>query len=162
MESQYSASEVLEIAEKIERYGAMFYRKAAELFNEEEVRGLFLNLADWENSHEQVFADMRSRVNKDFAGSAAFDPETYMAGNAKLMASLSVFAIAPNPSQILMGLKDKKAIITRALKLENDTIVFYKGLKSFAKDAVVIGQIDKIIEEEQRHIRILNQSLEQL
>lgn len=162
MDSGYSATEVLEIAEKIEHYGAVFYRRAAELFSGEQNREFLLGLAEWEVRHEKIFADMRRQVNEDFAGNKVFDPETYMTGNAKLMASLSVFAITPNPSQILMGLKDKSSIIKRALKLEKDTIVFYQGLKNFAKDAVAVEQIGKIIEEEQRHINILNQSLEQL
>ncbi len=162
MESKYSASEVLEIAEKIERNGAAFYRRAADLFQDEQIREVFLNLSEWEIRHEKIFTDMRRQIHKSFSGAANFDPDTYMSGNAKLMASLAVFAVGPEPGKILVGLEDKEEVFKRALKLEEDTIVFYRGLKSFAEDAATIGQIDKIIEEEQRHIRILNQSLEQL
>ncbi len=162
MESKYSASEVLEIAEKIERNGAAFYRKAADLFQDEQIQQVFLNLSEWEIRHEKIFSDMRRQVHRSFSEAANFDPETYMSSDAKLMASLAVFAIGPDPGKILVGLEDKEEIFKRALKLEEDTIVFYRGLKSFAEDAATIEQIDKIIEEEQRHIRILNQSMEQL
>jgi rubrerythrin len=162
MESKYSAYEVLEIAEKIEHNGAAFYNKAAEIFEDEQIRDVFLNLAEWEVRHEKIFADMRRQINKSFSGAANFDPETYMAGNAKLMASLAVFAIRPDPGEILIGLEDKEDVFKKALKLEKDTIVFYRGLKSFAENTDTIEQIDKIIEEEQKHIRIINQSLEQL
>ena len=162
MESKYSASEVLEIAERIERNGAAFYRKAADLFPDEKIQEVFLNLAEWEASHERIFTDMRRQIHKGFGEPEDFDPATYMPEKPKLMASLAVFAVGPDAGEVLVGIEDKEEILKRALKLEEDTIVFYSGLKSFAKDAGTAGQIDKIIEEEQLHIRILNQSLEQL
>jgi len=55
----YSAFEVFEIAEQVERNGAKLYRAEAELTSDPQARRIFLRLAEWEIRHEKVFARMK-------------------------------------------------------------------------------------------------------
>ena len=64
MTATFNTSEVLEIAEQIERNGAKFYRSAAAIFDEPEICRMLLRLADWEAKHERVFARMRRQLSE--------------------------------------------------------------------------------------------------
>jgi len=160
MDIKFNAFEVFEIAEKIERNGARFYRKAAELFDEPRIRQTFLELSDWERKHEEVFADMRKQLSEQSRELRTFEPEDDMVISAQAMAGLAVFGINPDPSDELTGKEGKKEIFKKALRKEEDTIVYFVGLKDFVSDRAGKDKIDDIIREEFRHIGILNQALE--
>jgi rubrerythrin len=161
MDIKFNAFEVFEIAEKIERNGVKFYRKAAELFDEPRIRETFLELANWERTHEKVFADMRKQLAGQSRELRTFEPEDNMAISAQAMAGLAVFGIHPDPSRELTGKEDKKEIFEKALRKEEDSIVYYVGLKDFVSDRAGKDKIDDIIREELRHIGILNQALQE-
>lgn len=75
MEIELNAFEVFEIAERIERNGAKFYSKAAELFDDAHLRVLFLQLSDWEIKHEEIFANMRKQLSEQSREFRTFRPE---------------------------------------------------------------------------------------
>ena len=56
----FSADEVFQIAEQIERNGVSFYHRAAEIVPEQQT--LFGELADMEVTHEKTFAGMRAKL----------------------------------------------------------------------------------------------------
>ncbi len=153
--------EVFDIAEQIERNGAKFYRRAAEIFDDPEISGLFLRLADWEAEHVKIFALMKKQL-------AESNPETGKSRTdenppeKKMMAGLAVFGIRPNPGNELNGRENKVDIIKRAIENEKDSIVFYSGLKDFTSTGVAIEKIDDIIKEELHHIKILNKFRERM
>src|SRR4030042_3366943 len=75
MTRTFNAFEAFEIAEQIERNGVRFYRKAAEMFDDARVSGLFLKLAEWEKAHEELFADMRTQLSEQGRRLRTFDPQ---------------------------------------------------------------------------------------
>ncbi|MHC4460612.1 MAG: ferritin family protein [Planctomycetota bacterium] len=160
MDVKFNTVEVFEIAEKIERNGVRFYRKAAELFDEPGIRKTFLELADWERTHEKVFADMRKQISEQNREPKSFEPENDIVISAQAMAGLAVFGINPDPSEELTGKESKKEIFEKALRKEEDSIVYYVGLKDFVSERAGKDKIDDIIREELRHIGILSQALE--
>ena len=85
-----NAFEVFEIAEQIERNGAKFYRKAAEQFNDPAIRKIFLELADWETRHEQIFNDMGKQLSMSNDTTRTVESEKKQF-DPKLMACLAVF-----------------------------------------------------------------------
>ncbi len=155
-----NAFEVFEIAEQIERNGAKFYRKAAEQFNEPDIRNMFLKLADWETGHEQIFKDMGKQLSKpnDKTGSPEFEKKQF---DPKLMACLAVFDTGPESVHKLRNMENILEVLKSAVEKEKDSIAFYEGLKDFAHDGDDKDKVDDIIEEEMRHIKILNQALKQ-
>ena len=155
-----NAIEVFEIAQQIERNGSMFYRKAAELFSESDISNKFLELADWEIRHEQVFKNIGQEIfklNKNKATSnlekKEFDP--------KLMACLAVFGTVSDPIYKLKSITKITEALKAAIEKEKDSIAFYEGLKDFIVDRNDQDKVDAIIKEETHHIKILNQALKQ-
>ena len=158
---EFNAFEAFEIAEKIERNGTRFYRRAAELFDDSHLSTLFLELADWEKGHEQVFANMRKQLSEQSSEMRTFRLDEKLLPEAQAMASLAVFGLKPDPSQELTGTESRAEVIAKAIEKEKDSIVYYTGLKDFVPPRAGKGKIDEIIAEEMRHVRILNQSLRQ-
>ncbi len=54
MTCELTAFEVLEIAEKMEREAARFYRKAAGMYHDPSLSKLFSDLAQWEKRHVRI------------------------------------------------------------------------------------------------------------
>jgi rubrerythrin len=160
MSRTFSATEVFEIAEQIERNGAVFYRKAAQRFRDSEAGGIFAKLADREVEHEAAFAALRKQLAKEPEELSRFDSED-LPVDAKAMAGLSAFGINADATDELAGCKTQVDALKIALQKEKDTIVFYTGLKEFVPVAVAVKEIGNIIAEELRHVRIMIEALEE-
>jgi rubrerythrin len=156
-----NAFEAFEIAEKIERNGAQFYRKAASICDDSEIQELFLRLADWEIQHEKIFAKMKKQIIGSNAESMSFRPDETLP-DPRVMAGLAIFGIRSEPTEELNGKEERIDILRFAVEKEKDSIVFYNGLKDFLSHASDIEQIDRIIKEEMNHVRILHASLNRI
>jgi rubrerythrin len=154
----FNASDVLEIAEQIERNGTDFYIRAAELFDDPDICQMFLRLAEWETEHEGTFAQMKQQLSEHSRQASTSEPDDLLP-DPRVMAGLAVFGIRSDPAEELRGRLEKTDIIRIAVEKEKDSIVFYHGLKEFVPAGADKGKIDDIIKEEMRHIVILDQSL---
>lgn len=157
---EFNAFEVFEIAEKIERNAVKFYRRAAELFDDSRTHNMFLQLAEWEAAHEQVFADMRKQLSEQGPELRTFKPENDVVFDAQSMAGLAVFGSRMDPSVELTGKESITDVLKSAVEKEKDTIIFYTGLKDFVSAEAGKDKIADIIKEEMHHIRILKESLQ--
>ena len=63
MAGELNAYAVLDIAERMERDAARFYRKAAGICDDPKLCKLFADLAQWERRHLELFAEMRERLS---------------------------------------------------------------------------------------------------
>jgi rubrerythrin len=151
----FNAFEVFEIAEQIERNGARFYRRAAEIFDGPDICKVFLRLAEWEIKHERTFAGMKRQLSE-----LSREPRSVSAGerlpDPTVMAGLAAFGIRPDPADELVGRQNEADTLRMAVQKEKDAIVFYNGLKEFVPAGGAKDKIDDIIKEEMRHVRILN------
>ncbi len=160
MSYAYSADDVFEMAVRIEKNGAAFYRDAAGRIAAPEAKTLLNRLADMEEGHERTFSRMREKLTRpDAAG--MFDPEGEAAGYLKALADARVFAEkrppdAPAGRPVEKTLED---ILMEAIGAEKDSIVFYLGMKDMAADAEDKRRIDAVIKEEMQHIRLLSTEL---
>jgi len=159
MSRTFSAIEVFEIAEQIERNGRIFYSKAAERFRDSDAGGIFARLADWEVKHEAAFAALRKHLAKEPEHLSGIVPED-LPVDARVMAGLSAFSIHADSTGELDRCKTQADALKIALHKEKDTIVFYTGLKEFVPVDVAASEIDGIIAEELRHVRIIIEALE--
>jgi rubrerythrin len=160
MNVTFNAFEIFEIAEKIERNGVKFYRKAAELFDDARARKMFLRLADWEAEHEQVFADMRNELSAQGPEFRTFEVENDVVFDAQSMAGLAVFGNSMDPAMELTGKESIVDILNGAIEKEKDSIIFYTGMRAFIPAEAGQDKIADIIKEEMHHVRILKQSLQ--
>lgn len=157
---RFNASEILEIAEQIKCNASRFYFKAVELFTDPGVRNTLLELADWETKYEDIFRDMREQLSEQDGGIRLSEFEYDTLPHVRAMAGLTVFAAKPYPLRWLTGRESKQEILKKTIKDELDIVVFFRGLKNFARDRVARDKIDNIIEEEIRLVDILKQLLE--
>lgn len=156
MSIDFNADEVFEIAEQIERNGAIFYRKAAKNISDTNEKKLLLNLAEMEDEHEQTFKTMRSELSRDEKVMTTFDPDGESESYLRSLADTRVFYEKD------IDLTSLKEILKSAITAEKDSIVFYVGMKDVVPAHLGKDKLDGIIKEEMSHIRLLSKKLIEL
>jgi len=159
MSEPFGADDVFAMAEKIEKNGAEFYRKASQKSNDPQTKELFEGLAKWELSHREIFATMRNEYAADKDAPLIFDPESEAGMYLKAMADGHVFDVSVDVSKFFSGKETTKDIFKTALKMERDSIIFYLGLKDVVASTTGKEKVSDIINEEMRHIAFLNKQL---
>ena len=159
MSFELNGDEILEMAVQIERNGARFYRKAAELVEEATVRKLFQDLAAWEDGHERAFATIRTDLAQQEREPRVFDPEHETSMYLRAMADGHVFDARVDPADRLTGKESAEDILRMAIGQEKDSIVFYTGLKEMISQTAGRERIEEIIKEEMGHIGFLNREI---
>ena len=148
MSYEFNADEILKMAEQIERNGARFYRKAAEVLQNKRVRRLLLDLATWEEGHEKVFVTMRANLTEQERQPTAFDPKSESTLYLRSMADGHVFDVRQDPTTLLTGKETVEEILRLAIGQEKDSIIFYLGLKEFTPKQQGKEKIEGVIKEE--------------
>lgn len=83
------------------------------------------------------------------------------AATSRPQAPTAVFGDRADPSKELTGRETKADVLRMAIQREKDAIAYYTSLKEFVPGDDVEA-IKDILSEEDRHVRILTQSLEQI
>jgi len=161
MSITFSSSELLEIAERIEGDGHNFYRKAAELFDNPYTRDLLIKLANWENKHKTLFASLREQIPSLDQQDSNIDSDDDLSLYLQAMEGLDVFTATEDTTDELTGNERMENVLKIALGKEKDSIVYFLALKAFVPTETGKRKIDDIIEEEIRHIAILNKSIKE-
>jgi len=159
MAAVFSADEVLQIAEQIERNGESFYRAVAQRVPEESQKQVLLSLAGMEETHRKTFSEMRANLRESERQPTTFDPEGQTADYLLALADRRVFDIAEDPTELLTGEEVVEEILCTAIDLEKDSIIFYLGMKDVVPPKFGGGKLDAIIKEEMNHITILTRQL---
>jgi rubrerythrin len=159
MTRELSAFEVLQIAEQMEREAAKFYRRAAEMYNDPSISKLFSGLAQWEEGHLQVFADMREHFSEQAWERGRFSPDRI--GVSRLGVPPAVFSERSEPTKELTGNETRAEVLRLALQKERYTLGYYTALTELALGPDNIKVIRSILQEEGKHVRILDQALGQ-
>jgi rubrerythrin len=153
MTYDFTANDVFEMAEQLERNGARFYRNAAKNAGDPEANTFLIRLAEMEDAHEKTFAFLRSNLSEKGKAATIFDPQHESALYLRALADTKVFF------EKEIDLSSMKAILKAAILAEKDSIVFYLGMKDLVPDKLGKDELDKIIKEEMGHIRILSKEL---
>lgn len=149
--SMFRASEILEMAVRIEKQGIAFYNACLESELEEEVAGVFRYLIEQERHHINTFKTMRRDLED-------YDlPESYAGETGSYMDSFVNEAIFFSPKQAaekVKSLSDPLQAIDFGIQFENRSINFYEEMKEIVP-ASEGEKIDDVIEQERRHIERL-------
>jgi rubrerythrin len=159
---QFHVFDVLRIAEEVERKAAKFYLCAAQGSPDPECRGIYYGLAAWRARRQQAWARLRRKYSERTGEFGTFDPDNYVLSNPQVMAGLTCFAASWESHGGPAGHDRPEQIVHDAIRRSRDTIVFYQGLKGFALGSESRTLIDRMIAEENRHIRLLSRSLERI
>jgi len=150
--SAFTASDIVEFAIRIEENGANFYRFAVQIARDEDTKNLFEKLADAELHHKKTFERILGAMDK------TAPPEGYAGEYAAYLHNYVDNAIIFKKEVLDQGLtkvKDSLSALDFALQREMDSILYYHEIKGLVP-AHEHGTIDKIIEEERRHVDMLS------
>jgi len=139
------ASEVFEIAIKIEENGEAFYRKTANK-GDKQFKQIFEWLADEEVKHKATFEKMLSKV-EDYKPAESYPGEYF----AYMRSYADRLIFTPDKlEKEISKIADKNDAIEFAIQREIESILYYIEVKSLVPEGQR-GEIDKIINEERRH-----------
>lgn len=162
---RYNAEELFQMAESVERDGAAFYREAAQATNNQDLVDLLTQLADWEDRHRQRFAAMRNELPPEAQHEAGpGDPvEEHAADYLQAFVDGKVF---PDPTRAerssYPNLEVPEDVLDYALGREKDTIVFFLTVQGQVPKFWGHDRIRAIIDEELKHVHILEQKRREL
>ena len=142
----FKASEILQIAMRIEENGEKMYSHAVTLTDDPKLKELLGLLAGEETKHKKVFVEMVSNLEN------YEPPETYPGEYfAYLRAYADSIVFPPDEMQEeLEDLYDVEEAIEFAMQREIESILYYIETKSVVPKSQA-DQIDKIIAEERKH-----------
>lgn len=158
-EITWNADEVFEIAEQIEIDGANFYRKAASVSSDQQLKTLLLELADQEDQHKQTFSKIRAEMKKELNLDDSWDPEGIVRTYLQRFASGQVFDIKVKPEELLSRIDTPLKVLQLAIGLEKDSIAFYVGIVQMVPESLGKQWVEKIIQEEMKHIIVLTKEM---
>lgn len=159
----YNADEVFQMAEQIERNGAIFYTRAAEMVSNPEVKELLSDFAKWELKHEEMFAKIRNEINSQKEVVAdQYDIDDVVGAYLRSIADGYVFDVHENPEDVLVGDENLEQIIALAIEAEKNSIVFYVGIQQDMPKGLGRNRIDQIIREEMTHINLLSRVMSKI
>lgn len=149
MANEFTATDIFDIAIQIEQNGARFYRRAANLVDQENHKQFLTSLADMEDDHENTFSAMKDQLTDAASATAVFDPENENTRYLKALADTRVFFEKDQPEPSMKG------ILTAAIAAEKDSIAFYLGIRELVPEKLGRSRVEGIIKEEMRHIQLL-------
>ncbi len=149
----FNADDIFEMAERMERNGAKFYRTAAEKVADSSAKDFLLELAGMEDEHEKTFALLRADLSQKEKTATVFDPEGESALYLRALADSEVFFKKE------IDVSSMEEILKAAITAEKDSIVFYLGMMQFVPEELGKDKLGMIIKEEMGHIKILSNEL---
>ena len=150
----FTLGEIIELAIRIEKNGENTYRKAQKEVSSPELASTLQGLADDEAEHEKWFAKLREEMDL-----AMEDPKLEEMGKSILRSVLGDQAFSITDADF-SRIDNITSLLELSLEFEKDTIIFYEMLKEFIEDGKILSGIDKIIEEENRHVKNLEEIIE--
>ena len=162
MDITFSADEIFEMAEQIERKAAGFYREAVRKTADKDVQKLFIDLAGMEDGHCKIFQEMRKRLGPEDKESTTFDPESEAILYLQAMADGHGTEGKKGRRNKLTGKETIKEIFQIAIDAEKDSVVFYTALKEMVAPGAGRDKVMEIIDEELGHLVLLKMQLANL
>jgi rubrerythrin len=150
------ADYALQVAIQMEQLGHTFYESLAASRGDWKISLIAVKLAEDEFEHLRTFENMRNALPDDQRGPKMTDDQ--IAAAADKFHKL----ILPTPDEVrrVALSSDRKEVLQMAIKMETDSIAYYKNLLSaVGKEAAILK---KVIDEEKKHINTLRDYLKKI
>lgn len=157
MPIEFSADEVFEMGMDIERNGEAYYRTAAELSKDAKIKAVFIDLMQQEHIHFEVFKSLREKLPPRASLPTVADPESEEYLYLDALVKSRLFNNVREAEAVARKVGNAVEALRAALTFEKDTVLFFQTMKSMTDERLGKNEIDRLIEEEHRHIvRISN------
>ena len=157
MSIQFNAESIFEIGVQIEKNGRQFYLEAAQNTSDTSIQLLFTELAAWEEQHVKFFEDLKAGLSDNMREDALFDPDDEMYSYLEAAASNHVFVASSDEiSALAAQCNSPVKALDMAIAFEKDSVVYYTTMKKTVAEHMGRDKIDKLVDEELRHIALLN------
>jgi rubrerythrin len=154
----FEASDIVEVAIRIEENGANFYRYAVQIAGREETKDLFRQLADDEVSHQRIFSDILAGMDQ------SIPPEGYDGEYAAYLHSYVDNRLVFKTDGLadeLARIKDEASALDFAIRRELDSLLYYREIRELLP-ADRREAIERIILEERKHFVKLSERKKRL
>jgi len=154
----FAGSEIVELGIQIEKNGRDFYNALVEQLKNQKAKETFKYLAGEEEKHIAVFQNILDSVHK------YEPPESYPGEYFAYMNALArdyVFTQKDKGREIAKNVKGDKEAISLGIGFEKDSIIFYVGMKKVVPE-YDHKIVDKLITQEQDHLRQMSELKESL
>ncbi len=154
----FAGSEIVELGIQIEKNGRDFYNAVIEQSKNQKAKETFKYLAGEEEKHIAVFQNILDSVHK------YEPPESYPGEYFAYMNALArdyVFTQKDKGREIAKNVKGDKEAISLGIGFEKDSIIFYVGMKKVVPE-YDHKIVDKLITQEQDHLRQMSELKESL
>ena len=147
----FTSLDILDVAVQLERNGEKILRDALKRVRHRDLADLLKWMADQENMHIQWFTELKAQIMKPFT-----DPVLQRMGREILQGSLEGAAF--NLKNVDFSKIDEiNELLNLCIEFENDSAVFYELLFGFVEDKDARDLLEKIIEEERNHAKLLKE-----
>ncbi|MFB0526752.1 MAG: ferritin family protein [bacterium] len=154
----FAGSEIVELGIQIERNGRDFYNTLVERSKNQRAKEKFKYLAGEEEKHIAIFQKILDSVHK-YEPPESYPGEYFAYMNA--LAREYVFTGKDKGREIAKNVKGDKEAIEVGIGFEKDSIIFYGGMKRVVPE-YDHKLVDKLISQEQDHLRQLSELKENL
>ncbi|TCO77984.1 ferritin family protein [Marinisporobacter balticus] len=162
--NNFSELEILKIAKGTEEAGYTFYKKAAEKFNDEDIKKMFEYLAAEEMDHVKTFQRIYDQVAEKLAGK---DLEEYLydettSAYLRAISETAVFNTNGLTNHKIDQTHSVKDALLIGLQAEKDAILFYEAVSKNTKLEMTRKVLDRLIKEEMKHLHKFKSLLDEL
>jgi len=162
MSQVYNANEIYAIGIEIEKNGERFYEEIAAQQVDPELAGFFTNLAKWEGSHVMDWEALKAGFSEKAREINPYDPEDQEHLYLKSTADNHIFIKSRDISYLVLTCKTGEDALNLAMRFEQDSVAFYAALAAVTPEEWGKDKIQRLVEEEQRHIAMLEEKLNSL
>ena len=145
----FTANEILDMAIKLEKNGEAVYRSAIAKVKKPELVSLLEWMAAEEVKHAGFFSELKFNLEtkqvNPFVVEMSRELFDDLLGNQNFSLKEVDFS----------SIKNTDELIAVFIEFEKDSVIFYKVLEPFVEDPVALEHLQKIIDEENHHIRKL-------
>ncbi len=154
----YTIKEIIDIAVGIEDSGYVYYTRCAGTFKDNPVRDVFDFLAREEQEHKKLFQSLHGT----HAAQGVFTDEYF--AYLKAIGGGRIFEKQEMTiDMILDSIKNPMDAVKHAFGAEKDSILLYSEMKQlYTGDPLTSSLLDKIIDEERKHVAMLLDLLEKI
>lgn len=155
--AEYNADEIFQFAVRIEENGEKFYRDMSLIIKNDDIKKLFLYLADEEAKHRETFQNMVEQIEK-YEPAVAFPMEYF--SYLRSYADKTIFN-EEIMEKAIKKISSPREAVEFAVEREWASILYYQEIKNAVPEDQQ-NLIDKIISEERDHFLKLSKIKEML